>query len=100
MATVVLEHVHESDSNVYRVTIGTERWEKQTVDGEEKDVLVGYDGAEDFVFADDDERWKGKSRAEIVAEQRQIIAEQLASRTRPRRHRKMPTPLPGAGEEL
>lgn len=63
-----------------------------------EEVIVGV---EDFLFADDDERWAGKPTDEIAAIHRSIVREaltareELASRPLP-----SPTPMPGVGEEL
>lgn len=59
---------------------------------------------EDFVFADDDEQWKGKAAAAIAAEQRQIVKDALGERDRrveeQMRERARRRTLPGVGNEL
>lgn len=105
MAVVVVSHEYDSAAGLYRLTIGHEVWSRMVVeveDGtfEEKDVKTGHELVEDFVFSDQDERWKGKDLEEIVLEQRGLVSEALGARKTQRRHAKMPTSLPGEGEEL
>lgn len=61
-------------------------------------------GTEDFVFADDDERWEGLSAEDIAAEQRRLVSEALAARRaeleEQERRAAAVKQMPGVGELL
>lgn len=134
---VVLDHHHDAENSVYRLTLGRPiEVDRMVTDGEgnpvheavplrdgEGGVAKDVDGkevylpgapkfetvteiveGENFVFADDDDRWKDKTAEEIAAEQRADVKAQLAERAddakRAEDARAQRLQLPGAGEAL
>lgn len=62
-------------------------------------VLAGYNDVRDYVFADDDDRWDGRSTDEIADAQRRLVAAALDEADNP----EPPPPvtvMPGTGEPL
>lgn len=64
------------------------------------ETVTAYIPFEDFVFADDDPRWHGKSAGAITAEQRKLVREALREREERTPAATEPVPLPGVGEPL
>ncbi|HEX7088718.1 MAG TPA: hypothetical protein VF192_01200 [Longimicrobiales bacterium] len=107
MSRVILEHVHDTDQGVYRLTVGVEVFAEQPivendelvyaeyedVEGEDGRTVrvgigdpltelarIGYEGVESFVFAAHDERWADKDPETVAAEQRDIVRAALDER--------------------
>jgi len=116
----VLEHVHDRDAGVYRIVVGQVQlteYERELIgddgapilddDGvamttiEEEEVVVA---TEDFVWADDDERWDKKTPQQIAQTQRWEVREALLKRmeeAQAQAARSQVTELPGSvGETL
>ena len=101
MSHVVIDHHHNADAGVYRLTIGEpiiDHVITEDNDGEAEEILLGYVDVRDFLFADADDRWKGKTAQEIAAQQRAIVTEALhPPEPEPVAE---PRPMPGMGEAL
>lgn len=106
---VVLEHVHEEQSGLYRLVVGRELVQI-TEDGTE---VVGHTGIEDFVFDDADARWfkrDGERKADktVANEQRKVVKEVIDARSSataivaetPSTDQPQPRTLPGVGDTL
>jgi hypothetical protein len=122
---VIVSHSHDANAGVYRLVFANQ--EEHEVDAlvdnpdfdpnqplDEEDnwitrvetqtekVLVNH---QDIVWADDDERWKGKSDDDIAAEQRKEVSERLTQLVAERERAEAEaaaahTDFGGAGEEL
>lgn len=90
---VVLDHHHDDQLGVYRVVIGIPVIQQIPMTDEEGGILrddddqpmleereLGHAGIEDFVFADDDERWHGKDADTVASEQRELVKKALSTR--------------------
>ncbi len=112
---VIVEHRLDEDAGVYVVVVGTESKMSIPVASPDGAELLDRNGdaisnesvervpLEDFVFAADDERWAGKDRATVAAEQRELVREALAARDRQqhaRGARAGHVTMPGVGEAL
>lgn len=68
------------------------------------ETVTHYPAREDFVFADDDERWQGKEPEEVAKEQRADVRKQLRERERQNARdaelRAQRLQLPGSGQAL
>jgi hypothetical protein len=99
----VVEHLplHAPDGSVAKDVDGKEVY----LPGPQKfELVTEYVPSLDFVFADDDDRWKGKSPEEIAAEQRADVKAQMDERAAEQRkieeNLAKRVQLPGAGESL
>jgi hypothetical protein len=117
MDYVVLDHHHDPNEEVYRLTIGAPIYDEVPMTDGDGNTLLDDDGAvlterrvvshaavEDFVFAADDERWDGADPEEVAEGQRTLVQAALAERDRARAEVAARTAavkqMPGAGEAL
>jgi hypothetical protein len=74
----IISHTHDIERGVYRVWMGNPVRESVPVTGPDgplldadgqivqRDQVVGYENAFEYIFADDDPQWKDLSSAEIA----------------------------------
>ena len=99
--TLIVDHHHDTDGNVYRLTFAT----VELVQQEDLELREVVTSTEEIVWASDDERWEGKDALAIAAEQRVIVSDLLRKRAddaavRAEHAVETRTDLGGAGEEL
>ena len=81
--TIVTHHAHHPDEGVYRLVHAEPVVEFHATEDEDgktvvSERVIGHVHHRDVIWADDDERWHGKSREEIATEQRRDVQEALA----------------------
>jgi hypothetical protein len=119
MRNIVVHHAHHPDEGVYKLQVATTieditpgiepnpDFDLDKPESEENSpnrpvditVLLGYADHLDFVWADDDERWRGMDPEEIAAEQRAEVKEALAASESEPAQEKI-VEFEGVGEEL
>lgn len=110
---VVIDHHHDREAGLYRLTIGVPVIEDRPVldkDGQPKthkdgtpvleEVIAGHDQVRDFVFADDDERWKKKSDKRVAQLQRKAVAAAVKKEQEAQPPARAVHDLPGIGGGL
>lgn len=110
---VVIDHHHDETNGVYQVVVGVPIIETQPLVDDEglvmldddgkplaQQVTVGYEDVVDVVFAADDRRWRGRSDADIAADQREIVQASIARRDDLADDATPKTKLPGIGDAL
>jgi hypothetical protein len=106
MAYVVIDHHHDPDAGVYRLVIGREVTDDVPVEDPPEEgpftetKVIGHDDVRDFVFADTDERWQGRSDEDIAADQRALVLEAVTSPVDEVIADAAVTGMPGVGEAL
>jgi hypothetical protein len=111
---VVIGHRHEGD--VYRLTIARQEVQEVTLTSDKGAVVFNGEGEvatakqavtvseEDFLFAAEDEKWKGLSDKKIADQQRELALKQIKARERAANKAQAEAAshkeLPGIGDSL
>lgn len=111
-----IDHGEKLPGGVYRLIVGIPVYEDvpvdavidPTPDGEDpvieeartERLLVGYEDAREFVFAEADERWQGKRSGEVAAAQRRLVREALQPAEPRQTDNANVEPMPGIGGAL